>query len=176
MVTETMITIEEEKINTVSQRTYDSLIGSLELHRLACSCRRHGSLTFYGSYHRSVKVNGSRIPLNISRTRCTECGRTHALLPSSIVPYSQIPVTRQAAIIECFESSSGIVPVLDAAVDESNVRSVLRSYRKYWRERLRCEGISISPIHELIRRSFHAFCRQFMQIHRTANQLFLRPT
>lgn len=176
MVTETMITIEEEKINTFSQRSYDSLLNTIELHRLVCSCGRHGSFTFYGSYIRTVKTNGSRIPLRISRVRCTESGRTHALLPSSIVPYSHIPVARQAAIIRCFESSSGMEPVLDAAVDESNVRSVFRSYRKYWRERLRYEGIRISPVRELIRRAFHAFRRQFMQIRRTANLLFLRPT
>lgn len=171
-----MITLIDEKINSISQKSYDNSINSLELHQLQCCCGHHGCLIHHGRYSRTIKVNGALLRLKICRVFCKACKHTHSILPSSIVPYSQIPLEKQAAIIECAEGRSDLNTVLDAVVDESNVRSVLRSYRKYWQERLRYAAIFIRPLPELTRQCFQTFSRQFMQIKHTPNQLFVRPT
>ncbi|WP_434084494.1 DUF6431 domain-containing protein [Lacrimispora xylanisolvens] len=62
-------------------------------------------LTIHGYYHRSIKSEESVIRLHICRVKCSYCGTTHALLLSSIVPYSQISLSDQVSIISCYEDS-----------------------------------------------------------------------
>ena len=171
-----MITLIDGKINSISQKSYDNFINSLEPHQLQCCCGHHGCLIHHGRYYRSIKSNGCSIRLKICRVICKVCKHTHALLPSSIVPYSQIPVEKQAEIIDCTEHGSDINTVLDACIDENNARSVLRTYRKYWQERLRFARISIHPLTDLVHQCFRVFACQFMQIKSTPNQLFVKPT
>jgi hypothetical protein len=173
-----MITLFTEDINAISQKIYDNLITSIEFYQLACPCGHSGCLTGHGSYIRYVKWAGAKIKLRISRVLCRICGGTHALLPSSIVPYSQVPLTEQVGIIKHYNSSSGFTRLLDMnpALDEGNVYAVIGRYLKHWRERLFSEGISLSPIIGLIQECFSHFGRQFMQIKKTKNRLYIKPT
>ena len=177
-MTNTMITIETENYNYISQDFYDETIRSLHLHQISCTCGHSGCLTFYGSYKRKVQLQNEILVLKVVRVFCSACGHTHALLLSSIVPYSQIPVTLQADAIIAAEEGSPISAILgeQCCVDESNLRSVIRAYRLHWKERLLSEGITITPIHLLVRKCFSFFSRAFMQIKTTRNKFFLLPT
>lgn len=173
-----MITIETENYNYISQDFYNKTINSLDLNRISCTCGLSGCLTFYGSYKRKVQLRDEVLILTVARVYCSSCGHTHALLLSSIVPYSQIPATIQADAIIAAEEGASIESVLEEQcyVDESNLRSVIRAYRLYWKERLRSENIPVTPVHLLIRQCFSCFSRAFMQIKTTRNILFMRPT
>ena len=172
-----MLTIKVKEINQISQKSYDSVIDSLELCQLPCpSCQLHGNLIYHGSYSRTVKACGERLTLVIQRVLCTNCHHTHALMISGIVPYSQIPLAKQAEIISRSEEGAGLDDVLDTTVDENNAKAVVRSYRKHWRERLQAEQIPIWPLCSLVCQCFAHFARPFMQVHRTINALFVRPT
>ena len=61
-------------------------------------------------------------------------------------------------------------------IDESNIASVLRQFRRFWKERILSQGISLDGHNHLIRQSFAFFTRQFMQIKCTPNILFIMPT
>ena len=177
-MTFTMITIETENYNYISQDFYDNVINSIDLNQIPCTCGLSGSLIFYGSYKRKVQLQDRVIVLTIARVRCSACGHTHALLLSSIVPYSQIPTVVQVVTITALENGVSIESVLDkqCCVDESNLRSIIRSYRLHWKERLRSERIALTPFPLLIRQCFSYFSRSFMQIKNTRNKLFSAPT
>ena len=173
-----MITIEQDLCNPLSQDFYDKTIDSLPLHQLKCTCGRSACLIKYGSYMRTVKMGDQAFRLRVCRVKCSECGRTHALLLSSIVPYSQIPLEVQASIIEHYENKKGFASILQSclSIDENNIGSLLLRYRKHWQQRLRCESIPLAPPFRLVVRCFQAFSRQFMQIKTTPNLFFPRPT
>ena len=171
-----MITILCEECNTISQKIYDNVINSIDIHQLRCpSCGHCGSFIHHGSYCRTIKTGGDSVRLSILRVKCS-CGHTHSLLLSSIVPYSQVPAYTQYQIARCVETSNGFPELLDASLDESSLRSVIRSYRQHWQQRLRFARIRLTDFGQTIRLCFASFCRQFMQIRRTPNILFVTPT
>lgn len=173
-----MITLSVDLCNPVSQDFYDKTIYNLQFHRLVCTCGHSGCLTIHGYYYRSVKYGDSCLRLRICRVMCSECGHTHALLLSSLVPYSQISTKEQIDIISLSESGGNFSPVMDntPSIDESCVRSVIRRFRMHWKQRLLSENIVPIPAGCFIEHCFGAFLRQFMQIKCTPNILFLTPT
>ncbi len=173
-----MITILCQDCNHISQSFYDSLLASLQFHQLTCSCGHSACLTIHGYYNRSVKLPDAVITLRICRLLCSECHATHAILPSCIVPYSQIRLADQQKICQCLDQKLSVMSVCDSnpSVDENNVKAVIRNYKKHWLEKLRALRIDLVPVTDLIRNCFALYSMQFMQIHRTRNRLFVIPT
>lgn len=173
-----MITVSVDFCNPISQKIYDDVINSLQFHSLTCPCGHSGCLTIHGYYDRTVKSGDSKLRLHVCRVICSACGHTHALLLSSIVPYSQISLTVQMDIIDHARSDGDFSATMNAtpSIDESSIRSVIRRFRQHWEQRLLSEGIPLSPSTGFIRACFSAFHRQFMQIKSTPNILFLTPT
>lgn len=173
-----MITLSVDICNPVSQDFYDKTIYNLQFHQLVCTCGHSGCLTIHGYYDRSVKSGDSCLCLHICRVICSECGRTHALLLSSLVPYSQVPTKDQIDIIGHYESDGDFSSVMNniPSIDESCVRSVIRRFRQFWKQRLLSESIAPMPDNSFIGRCFSAFRRQFMQVKCIPNILFLTPT
>lgn len=169
-----MITLFFEICNPLTQKIYDDALSSLQFHQLICTCGHCACLSVHGYYLRGLKTPDGLIRLRICRLRCRECHRTHALLPSLIVPYSQISAHDQAHIIRLFHDKPALRSLLDRVpcIDENNVKYILRSYLLHWEQRLLACSIPLSPLKELIPRCFSAYCRQFMQIKRTPNILF----
>ena len=173
-----MITIFVRDCNQISQSFYDSVITNVQFHQLICSCSHSACLSVHGYCRRNVKLPSRTVRLRVCRVKCSECGTTHALLLSSMVPYSQIPLADQQRICIAYEEcrSTGIVCDRNPSIDENNVKSVLRNYRLHWREKLRSLRIRLFPVNDLIRSCFSDYSSQFMQIHRRANILFPRTT
>lgn len=177
-----MITIFTPDCNTISQKIYDDVVDSLDIRLLQCpSCGHHGFLVYHGSYRRTIRTAGASLRLSVIRVKCSNCGHTHAILLSSIVPYSQIPVETQRRIALRADggrsfAGHGFDGILDATLDEGGIRSVIRSYRKHWRQRLLAAGIRLADLPLALRQCFAVYGRQFMQIKRTVNTLFVVPT
>lgn len=173
-----MITINVPNCNDISQSFYDSVINGLQLHQLSCSCGRSGCFSIHGYYERTVKLEAGCLRLKVCRVICSECGSTHALLPSCIVPYSQIFVSDHQKICSDYETGNEPFRICDTNpfIDENNVKYIIRRYKQYWRERLRSLRISLTPLWSLIQRCFADYSTQFMQIRRTFNTLYATPT
>lgn len=173
-----MITLFSNNYNPLTQQKYDDIINHLQFHQLQCSCGHSGCLTIHGYYTRHLKTPDGMISLRICRVYCSECHKTHALLLSSIVPYSQIPCPVQYDIIKCFYSRSSYSSVLasNPFIDENNIKSVIRSFIHCWKERLASEDLLLHPLELLISKCFSIFHRQFMQIKSTSNILHVRTT
>lgn len=173
-----MITIKTENYNLISQDFYNKTIDSLDLSLISCTCGHSGCLIRYGSYKRNVQMKDEILTLTVVRVYCTACGHTHALLLSSLVPYSQIPLNIQITAIHAYESGHSLSRILadQCFIDENNIKAVIRTYRLHWKERLRSAGLSSAEWGTLVFSCFSHFSRQFMQIKTTINKLFLLPT
>ncbi|MBQ6148451.1 MAG: hypothetical protein IJI83_02780 [Oscillospiraceae bacterium] len=61
-------------------------------------------------------------------------------------------------------------------MDENNIKSVIRRYVKFWRERLLAERISLYSLPDLTSACFSHYSKQFMQIRNTYNKLIPSST
>ena len=120
--------------NTLNQKTYENLINTLQFHQLQCTCGRSGCLTIHGYYTRFLKVEDSEIPLSICRVKCSHCGKTHALLPSQLVPYSRVSLQDQVAILSAYENTGDYEQIMEEtpAIDENLIASIIKRYVKHW--------------------------------------------
>jgi hypothetical protein len=171
-----MITIPIEECNSFSQKIYDDYVFRIQPHMMECKCGHRGCLSFYGHYTRRLKLLGLLLTLVIQRVRCSFCGRTHAIVPSLIVPYSQIPRIDQQEILALAEKGQSTDPVLDrnCQIDESHVRHIIRRFKRYWKERILSLGLTSHD--QLTEACLSVYSLQFMQIHRTWNSFFSPPT
>ena len=130
-----MITIKTENYNHISQDFYNTIIDSLDLTMIPCTCGHSGCLIRYGSYKRNIQLKDGIVTLSIVRVYCKQCGHTHALLLSSFVPYSQIPLVVHMSAILSYERKTSPDSVLadQCCIDENNLKSLIRSYRLHWR-------------------------------------------
>lgn len=178
MITKAMITLFVEENNPLTPNFYNNLISNLQFHQLTCPCGHSGCLSVHGYYNRSVKLPKSKVTFRICRVICEHCGHTHAILLSSMVPYSQVSTSDHIAIIDNYSNHNSQDSVMNSnpCIDESCYRYIIRCYLRYWNEKLRSERLSLSPICLLIRSCFAYFSRQFMQIKNTPNILFLNTT
>ena len=125
----TMITIFVRDCNQISQSFYDSVIYDLQLHQLTCTCSHSACLSVHGYYKRTVKLSSGAIRLRVCRVKCSECGATHALLLSSMVPHSQIPLSDQQRICKDYEDGPRVSTICESnsPIDENNVKSIPRA-------------------------------------------------
>lgn len=178
MGSKTMITIFVEENNPLTQNFYNHLINTLQFHSLTCTCGHSACLSIHGYYTRSLKTPEGKLTFRICRVICSCCHHTHALLPSSMVPYSQVSLDEHIEIISSHEEGEGFKDLTNhnPSIDESNCRHIIRTFLYHWKQRLLSEKITLSDSTALIRGCFRAFARQFMQIHRTQNILFIDTT
>lgn len=173
-----MITITVPFDKPLNQNTYENLINTLQFHRLQCTCGRSGCLTIHGYYTRSLKEEDSEITLSICRVKCSHCGRTHALLPSQLVPYSRVSLQEQAAILSAYEDSRDFEQIMERtpSIDENLIAAIIRRYVKHWMQKIRSFRVELSFPPRLVKQCFSLFRNQFMQIRQTPNILFPTPT
>ncbi len=173
-----MITLFVEESNPLTPDFYNKIINNLQFHQLTCPCGHSGGLSVHAYYHRFVKSPSGKLDFKICRVICEFCGHTHAILLSSMVPYSQVSFDCHVSIINNYENEKSQNSVMDANpyIDESCYRYIIRGYKKYWREKLRSQRIFLYSFETLIRSCFAYFMRQFMQIKTTPNILFPNTT
>lgn len=173
-----MITIFEDFCNPISQDSYNKTINSLQFHQLTCTCGHSACLTIHGYYNRDVKSEVHSLTLHICRVKCIYCNKTHALVPSFIVPYSQVSFSDQVDIISSYENSRDYTEIManTPSIDENCIHSIIRRYILHWLQRILSPKLSISNSFTFIQLCFSHFSRQLMQIKRTPNILFLTPT
>ena len=156
----------------ITPEIYGKVTSNIPLYQLRCNCGHAGCLVRHGYYRRRLKTRQGTIVLCILRVKCKECGRTHAILPELVVPYSQIPADLQQHMLLYPLGSPDLEALMQSNSDitESNILAIRSRYRKHWKERLLTMGRELQEdIAALIREAFSFFHRQFMQIRRGIN-------
>ena len=173
-----MITLLVEENNPITPNFYNDLINSLQFHQLTCTCGHSGCLSVHGYYHRSVKSPEGKMSFRICRVKCECCSHTHAILLSSMVPYSQIALKDHISIIQNYTDghTQDLVMNNNPSIDESCYRYIIKRFIKHWSQKLLSENLDLVPIFQLSKSCFSIFSRQFMQIKSTPNILFFNTT
>ena len=99
----------------------------------------------------------------VLRVICSFCGKTHAILPDTIVPYSLVTLADTIGIILA-ESPQEVDRMLasNICLDLSDVYRIKTKFKMFWIERLSSFEINID--HSISRNCIRMFARQFMQI------------
>ena len=162
----------------LTQKSYEDTIHRLQFHQLTCTCGMSGTLTVHGYYTRRLKTDDHEISLTICRVKCSHCGKTHALLPSLLVPYSQVSLEDHISIIQAYEGSRDFTGIMNAtpSIDENLIASIIRRYVAHWLQKLCSFRLELRPADCLVKKCFSLFMNQFMRIRQTPNILFLTPT
>ena len=156
-----MLTYQVNDFKSFSQKFYDDCVNRIDFFSVQCTCGHKGCLTRHGFYNRNVRTDNGTVTLSILRVRCSECGRTHAVLLSSMVPFSQISVLNQFDIIL---GNGQRVMDNNPDINESSCSHIRRSYRFFFFEFLRGENTPLSDIRQIISVCLNKLKRQFMQM------------
>lgn len=173
-----MVTIMAEKCNSLSQEIYDEYVENVNIYSVTCQhCKCTGTMKRYGFYERRVRFKGKVVKIRIQRICCKECGHTHALLLSIMVPYSQIPLEDQIQIIVHRESSEELEKILidNSLIDDSEVRRIIVNFDCHWLQPLLSTGLGLLS-KSLTKTCIRLYTRQFMQIHQGNVICFLPAT
>ena len=159
-----MLTVLTQKINTFSQEIYDKIVDNIEFSTVTCTCGHKGCLKKHGYYKRSLRFKSEKYSVLILRVKCSQCGRTHAILLDLMVPYSQIPLDDQVSIIKAHELGGDIMDVINEnfLIDPSEVYRIVRNYIKHWKQRLISASITLTE--SITKDCFRTYSMQFMQI------------
>lgn len=173
-----LIYVEDYNSFSLNQNYYDSVINNIQLQQLSCTCGCSGCLAIHAYYMRGVILPDGVCRIRICRVRCQECGCTHALLLSSIVPYDRISLSDQHKIILAYEKGTSPAAVCEEnpCLDENNIKAVIRRYLLFWLQRLLTEAIRLNDIRSLVRECTAHYSLQFMQIRRTVCRFFVNTT
>ena len=114
------------------------MISDLPLHKPTCTCNQKGSHIKHAYCTRFVKIYGELCKLKILRDICKRCNKTHAILPDWIVPYSRTLLKDFVSIILAYQQRISFEPIIaeNLLIDESNIRYIIKQFKKYWKERL----------------------------------------
>lgn len=173
-----MITINVDINKPLTQNYYDKIINHLQFHQLTCSrCGISGGMSIHAYYTRFIKSYGEKVPIKITRVICTFCHATHAILPSSIVPKSQLLLMDHIRIAKAFyKGNLSLLLKTSPTIDSYSLRYILNQFLKYWEQRLISASINLLPTETFIKSCFVTYSKQFMQINSTPNILFSNTT
>lgn len=173
-----MITIYVPNQTFFSNEEYHNLISGIELTSLICTCGQQGRFIIHGYYQRCIRFFEEKITIKICRIRCHCCKKTHALIPSSIVPYSQIPLSSHVEIISAFRKKERPQHTYqnNPGISEYDRRTIIKSFLRKWIFIIKKYQISLKPISTLISECFKQVHMQFMQPRNIPNILYEKTT
>lgn len=96
-----------KEIKISDQEWFDQAFHRLNLLGQPCPyCNSKGNLIPHDSYSRyMVSLKDNRpvtVILRVPRVKCTSCGRTHALLPEMLIPYSSYSLRFVLTVLEAY--------------------------------------------------------------------------
>ena len=106
----------------LTQKIYDKIISNIDFSTIKCSKCSHSSWGHYAHYSRRVDFFNLSYKISILRVQCKVCGVTHAVLVSSMVPYTSLS---HNDIISIFDPN--LVNFLD--IDETYLRFLISKYK-----------------------------------------------
>ena len=114
-----MIIVLTDRVNDISQEIYDSVIESMDRNLIQCDQCSQCGFHINGYYYKTIRTSRKIIKILIVQLICPHCGRTHAVLLSSMIPWSSVQL-KDAIRIVCAEDAETIRRIMD---DDPNTKS-----------------------------------------------------
>lgn len=162
-----MIIFNCKSVKIPPNQLYDSIIDNIPFASIKCTNCYHSGFQKHCYYYRTLYNSYSRsfTRIKILRLICPNCGKTHAFLLSSMIPYSKFPLDLTIDICQ-LASEKQIREFLDLHIEIilDTLRSMKRRFRLFWKQRLLSCDISFD-IFSITNKCIAFFQRQFMQNH-----------
>lgn len=130
-----MIIQVNKKVNSVS-KMIDEYEQQLNVIGVVCPCCKSNDFIYYGSYYRNVVyLENNRIiekRLGIKRVLCKKCHKTHAIIPSFLVPYKQYGMKLILVLINNLENKEEPEILLEERAKIS--RQIVSIWKKQYNE------------------------------------------
>ena len=166
-----MIIVLTLMIANITQTYYNNLIHTIDTLELTCPCCKEKGMDIHGYYTRQIKNQNcmEKLELEIRRVICRNpaCHHTHALLPGSVVPYSQISMSETIDIInaQSLQDKEDIMH-RNPLIDYNDILLTIRNFKRKWRQRL-AETDEAMGDESFFEKCISLFGAHFMQIHDT---------
>lgn len=153
-----MISLNYGNFNTDIE-AYNKLVANLEVGTISCPYCHHASMVRHGYYTRYINISGKHEEITILRIRCKTCGRTHAVIPSFVVPYLHHSIEQLQTMLV-----AGKVDENSTSIEYET--KLIRKIKKRWMPMIISLGFQIKhKLLELVFLASHKFRLCFMQIH-----------
>lgn len=102
-----MLSFVTKNFKILNQSVYTKCILNINLNSITCSrCNHNNCFKVHAYYKRYIKVGPIKIKIKIARIICSHCGITHAILPYSIIPYTQRTLNDTIIIYDLLSSNA----------------------------------------------------------------------
>ena len=156
-----MIIVHCTDVKELTQKSYDEMTDSLHLELMKCPFCHHVGFYVNSYYERSVDDGEDSFRLLVKQIICPECGKTHAILPDTIIPYSKYTIHVVHAIV----TKDRPVQIFQN-IPRDTIRWIIAMFTRRWKQSLLSQNIPLedSPL-SISQQCIKAFKLQFMQIH-----------
>ena len=168
-----MIIVLSDRVNDISQEMYDSVIESMDRNTIQCDQCSQCGFHINGYYYKTIRASRKILKILIVQLICPHCGRTYAVLLSSMIPWSSVQL-KDAIRIVCAEDAETIRRIMDddPNLSENIIKRCRRSFLHEWKERLLSFFIRIDE--HLTENCIKYHRRQFLQ-NRCSSIFLFRP-
>ena len=128
-------------IANITLSFYSQLTSALNFSDLPCPCCKECGMRIFAYYSRYVKNPDfpEKTKIRVLRVRCVNenCRKTHAILPSTIVPYSQITMADTISIVKA-QSKEDARKILDEniLISLEDIRKTKLKFLNFWKSRI----------------------------------------
>lgn len=158
-----MLLYHSNNINRFNQLSYENDFKHIHLDDVSCpKCGSVHSLTFYGTYPRSLYSENGMIRFRAKRCICSQCGSTHSILPSFFIPYSRISLMDACSIIEAGDKKEIEDTIIRLSISMDLVRKIRNIFFLYWSKLF--PNFYDSSFSHITHFCVSSFCLQFLQI------------
>ena len=135
------------------QLFYEHLISILFLNSSIrkSPCCEKGILIKHGYYTRCFRTHSGEETLTILRVKCSVCCKTHALLPSDLIPYCQCGTESSISFILNYEAGKNCDEGLadtNGLLDENDYYRCIKKYKTNWKGRIESLHFNIHKLSE----------------------------
>ena len=138
-----MIIVHCTDVKELTQKSYDEMTDSLHLELMKCPFCHHVGFYVNSYYERSVDDGEDSFRLLVKQIICPECGKTHAILPDTIIPYSKYTIHVVHAIV----TKDRPVQIFQN-IPRDTIWWIIAMFTRRWKQRLLSQNIPLedSPV------------------------------
>ena len=166
-----MLSFVTKNFKILNQSIYTKYILNIDFNEITCSrCNHDKCFKVHAYYNRYIKVGPVKVKIKIVRIICSHCGITHAVLPYSIIPYTQRTLNDTIIIYDLLSSETSFnYALIDkySSISLSDIFILKRSFH-LWEDVM--ASISLNDHH------WNIFVSTFKIMHRNLSQIRYKYT
>ena len=136
---------DEDGTSEFQERVYqlcDEFNEEVDVRCLTCPDCGQTDAVGHGYYERYLRTALGLVKIKVMRIKCRHCGKTHAVVPLFVVPYSWI-MLRHQVMIAC-DRCREVIDELPS-LSESDVWRLKDKFKRFWKQKILSGSIPLDP-------------------------------